>query len=356
VAICASTVVLITGPQSAMAAPPASAADRDCSDFDNQRQAQNYFIDRGGPRRDPDRLDADGNGVACESLPCPCSRARARPRPLSPRRRAQTIRGRVSSVVDGDTIRVRPLERTRRRRYTVRLIGIDTPEVFGGVEGGGRRASARLKRLATGRRVLLRTDPTQDTFDRYGRLLAYAKLRRGPDAGISQLRAGWARAYVYGGRPFRRVQAYRRAQRSARRARRGVWGRCGGRFHRPAAARAAQRRARIASMGMRLYGRGEPGPDDYVDVAVRVRLCGRRGRAVFRITETSSPPGRNRPVFARSRRERRRARGRRCQTHRFSWILADRFFGVSRYRVAVRARTSRAGWSRVAARHVDTYD
>jgi endonuclease YncB( thermonuclease family) len=133
-------------------------------------------------------------------------------------------------VIDGDTIRVRPLERTRRRRYTVRLIGIDTPEVFGGVECGGRRASARLKRLATGRRVLLRTDPTQATFDRYDRLLAYANLRGGPDLGISQLRAGWARVYVYGGRPFRRVRAYRRAQRSARRADRGVWSRCGGRF------------------------------------------------------------------------------------------------------------------------------
>jgi endonuclease YncB( thermonuclease family) len=235
VALCASTVALITLSQSAMAAPPSSAADRDCSDFDNQRQAQNYFIDRGGPRRDPDRLDADGNGVACESLPCPCSRAGARPRPQPPRRRAQTVRAHVTSVVDGDTIRVRPLERGRPRRYTVRLIGIDTPEVYGGVECGGRRASAHLKRLATGRRVLLRTDPTQDTFDRYDRLLAYAKLRGGPDLGISQLRVGWARVYVYGGRPFRRVRAYRRAQRSARRADRGVWGRCGGRFHRPTA-------------------------------------------------------------------------------------------------------------------------
>jgi endonuclease YncB( thermonuclease family) len=356
VALCASTVVVITGLQSAMAAPSASAADRDCSDFDNQRQAQNHFIDMGGPRRDPDRLDADGNGVACESLACPCSRARARPSPQPPRGRAQTIRARVTSVVDGDTIRVRPLERTRRRRYTVRLIGIDTPEVLGGVEAAGRRASARLKRLATGRRVLLRTDPTQAKYDRYDRLLAYAKLRGGPNAALAQLRAGWARVYVDGGRPFRRMRAYRRAQRSARRADRGVWGRRGGRFYGPAPATAAQRRARIASMGMRLYGRGRPGPAYRVEVAVRVRLCGRRGRAVFRITETSSPPGRNRPVFARSRRERRRAQGRRCQTSRFSWVLADRFFGVARYRVAVRARTSRTGWSRVAARHVDTYD
>jgi endonuclease YncB( thermonuclease family) len=237
-----ASFALIAVPQTASAVPSSIAADRDCSDFDNQRQAQNYFIDRGGPRRDADRLDADGNGVACESLPCPCRRAGSRPRPQPPRRRARTIRARVTSVVDGDTIRVRPLERTRRRRYTVRLIGIDTPEVFGGVECGGRRPSARLKRLATGRRVRLRTDPTQATFDRYDRLLAYAKLSRGPDVGIAQLRAGWAKVYVYGGRPFRRVRAYRRAQRSARRARRGVWGRCGGRFHRSAARASPTRR------------------------------------------------------------------------------------------------------------------
>jgi endonuclease YncB( thermonuclease family) len=235
-----ASFALTAVPQSASAFPSAIAADRDCSDFDNQRQAQNHFIDRGGPRRDPDRLDADGNGVACESLPCPCSRPRPQPRP---RRRAQRIRARVTSVIDGDTIRVRALERTRRRRYTVRLVGIDTPEVFGGVECGGRRASAHLKRLATGRRVLLRTDPTQDSFDRYDRLLAYVKLRGGRDAALSQLRAGWARVYVYGGRPFRRVREFRRAQRSARSARRGVWGRCGGRFHRPAAARGARTRA-----------------------------------------------------------------------------------------------------------------
>jgi hypothetical protein len=238
----------------------------------------------------------------------------------------------------------------------VRLVGIDTPEVYGGVECGGRRASAHLKRLATGRRVLLRTDPSQDTFDRYDRLLAYAKLRGGPDAAMAQLRAGWAKVYVYGGRQFRRVRVFRRAQRSARSANRGVWRRCGGRFHRPPSAAAARQRARITAIRMRPYGRGEPGVDYYVEVAVRVRLCGRPGRAAFHISETSSPPGRNGPVFARIRRKRERAQDRRCQTRRFTWVLADRFFGVSRYRVAIRARTSRTGWSRVAARHIDTYD
>ena len=228
VAVIVSSVALIAVPQSTTAAPTARAADRDCSDFDNQRQAQNYFIDRGGPRRDPDRLDADANGVAVRVAALPCSRSRSRrpgsrPQP-SPRKRAQTIRARVTSVIDGDTIRVRPLEATRRRRYVVRLVGIDTPEVYGGLECGGRRASAIIKRLATGRRVLLRTDLSQAAFDRYDRLLAYAKLRGGPDLALSQLRSGWRSVYVYGGEPFRRVRAYRRAQRSAGRAGMGVSG------------------------------------------------------------------------------------------------------------------------------------
>lgn len=54
-------------------ASPAHAADHDCSDFSNQAQAQQYFLNHGGPSSDPERLDADGDGIACESLPCPCS-------------------------------------------------------------------------------------------------------------------------------------------------------------------------------------------------------------------------------------------------------------------------------------------
>jgi endonuclease YncB( thermonuclease family) len=232
-----------------VASAPARAADRDCSDFDNQRQAQGYFVDQGGPDSDPDRLDGNGDGFACDSLPCPCSRGRSPSQTRSPeeepREGAQTIRARVTEVIDGDTIRVRSLEKTRRSSYTVRLIGIDTPETKRPgtpVECDGPEASGNLERIAEGSRVRLRTDPSQDTFDRYDRLLAYAKPRGGPDAAIAQLRAGWAKVYVYGGRPFKRVRAFRRAQRSARRAGRGVWGRCGSDFHSPAKASVSQNR------------------------------------------------------------------------------------------------------------------
>ena len=84
-----------------------------------------------------------------------------------------------------------------------------------------------------GLRVKLVTDPSQDAFDRYGRLLAYVVRRRdGRDLGRTQIARGWAKVYVFE-RRFRRVHSYRRAAHRARRAGRGVWGRCGGDFHHP---------------------------------------------------------------------------------------------------------------------------
>jgi hypothetical protein len=46
----------------------ASAHDLNCSDFSTQAEAEEDLA--GG---DPDRLDGDNDGIACEELPCPCS-------------------------------------------------------------------------------------------------------------------------------------------------------------------------------------------------------------------------------------------------------------------------------------------
>ncbi len=51
-----------------MAQSAAAFRDRDCSDFRTQAQAQRFF-ERHNPSRDPHRLDADHDGIACESLP-----------------------------------------------------------------------------------------------------------------------------------------------------------------------------------------------------------------------------------------------------------------------------------------------
>lgn len=214
----------------AAGATPARAADRDCSDFSTQAQAQDFYVANGGPGSDPHNLDGDGDGVACESNPCPCSTATGggggskpkKPRPLK-------FKARVVQVVDGDTIRVR---RFGGGRYTVRILGVDTPEVSFGAECGGAMASRSMRRLAAGRNVFLKTDTSQPKRDRYGRLLAYVRRKNKGDLGRLQLRRGMAKVLVVGS-AFKRVRPYRATQRRARAARRGVWGACGG-FDRPA--------------------------------------------------------------------------------------------------------------------------
>lgn len=58
----------------------ATARDKDCKDFRTQRAAQFFFLRHGGPRYDPDRLDGDNDGVACEDNPCPCYYKKRLPR------------------------------------------------------------------------------------------------------------------------------------------------------------------------------------------------------------------------------------------------------------------------------------
>ncbi len=214
----ALTMVAIAAPDTA-----AGGADRDCTDFPTQAAAQHWF-DAHEPG-DPASLDGDGDGIACESNPCPC---------VKPGGGGGGHDGggsvgagtRLLTVVDGDTIKVR----LRGRARDVRLIGIDTPEVYGGVECGGRRASRSMKRmLDRGDPLKLIRDRSQDNRDRYGRLLRYATLR-GRDLGRRQIRKGWAKPYVYE-TPFARLPSYRRAKLKAKRHNRGVWRRCGGDFH-----------------------------------------------------------------------------------------------------------------------------
>jgi endonuclease YncB( thermonuclease family) len=130
-----------------------------------------------------------------------------------------TKSGTVTYVVDGDTLEVALSGGGRER---IRLIGIDTPE-----RGGcyAARATAHARRLALGRRVVLKGDPTQDTRDRYRRLLAYVWLPGGKDLGYQLLSGGFAKVYVYRN-AFQRLGAYRRAEQAASGADRGVWS-CG---------------------------------------------------------------------------------------------------------------------------------
>ena len=53
------------------AAASAQRRDMDCDNFSSQKAAQIFFLKHGGPRYDPDRLDADHDGIACEDNPAP---------------------------------------------------------------------------------------------------------------------------------------------------------------------------------------------------------------------------------------------------------------------------------------------
>ncbi len=144
------------------------------------------------------------------------------------RGQAVVLRGTVTTVVDGDTIRFR----SRGFETTARLIGIDTPETRRPgypVQCGGPAASAEAKRLLPrGTAIRVVSDPTQDVRDRYNRFLGYVYVgkARGARGSVNYrlVRTGFAKAYVYGGVPFRYASVFLRGQRAARTARLGVWG------------------------------------------------------------------------------------------------------------------------------------
>lgn len=81
----------------------------------------------------------------------------------------------VKSVVDGDTIKVEIDNKT----YTVRLIGVNTPETnhpTKGVEPYGLEAKKFTKTMLSRRTVWLEFDV--DKKDKYGRFLAYVWLEK----------------------------------------------------------------------------------------------------------------------------------------------------------------------------------
>ena len=210
-----------------------ASADKDCSDFAYQAQAQSYFTSHGGSASNNfDNLDADQDGVACESLPCACSSSSGSGSGGGQQQPAIRTKADVMDAVDGDTISVRLGNGDQR---DVRLIGIDTPETVRPgtpVQCGGPQASASMHALADGNRVTLVSDPTQDRVDRYGRLLDYV-FRGNEDLGKIQLRRGWADVYVYQHNPFEKVRPFKHAEHRAENANLGVWKDCGGDFHTP---------------------------------------------------------------------------------------------------------------------------
>ena len=125
---------------------------------------------------------------------------------------------RVTKVTDGDTIHLDGLG-------SVRLIGIDTPEVYGETECFGREASAFAKRLLPlGTRVRYRVGV--DDRDRYGRLLAYVWLPDGRMLNRVMIDEGYAQLLTIPPN-VEFADAFRAEARAARQAGLGLWQACG---------------------------------------------------------------------------------------------------------------------------------
>jgi len=140
----------------------------------------------------------------------------------------------VTAVVDGDTIQVAYENGTAD---TVRLVGVDTPEVhtendpaeFEGVpetdagasclRGAGANASSLAKQHLLGETVGLSFDPNQDRRGYYDRLLAYVVV----DGSLFNYRlveTGHGRVYDS---EFTRAERFYAAEETARSERRGLW-------------------------------------------------------------------------------------------------------------------------------------
>jgi micrococcal nuclease len=129
---------------------------------------------------------------------------------------------RVVRVVDGDTFHVH----RGGRDVTVRLIGIDTPEVgwYGGrAECHGSTAGRFLRNLLRGERVRLEFDA--DRIDPYGRTLAYAYLEDGRMLNVVLVRRGHATVTIYEPND-RHEPVLRAAQADARASGAGLWSAC----------------------------------------------------------------------------------------------------------------------------------
>jgi hypothetical protein len=85
----------------------------------------------------------------------------------------------IDHVADGDTVALRNGQR-------VRLVQIDTPEVYFGTECYGPQASATTKRLLPpGTPVRLYVERATDLVDQYGRLLRYiVRVRDGLNVNV----------------------------------------------------------------------------------------------------------------------------------------------------------------------------
>jgi len=124
----------------------------------------------------------------------------------------------VLSVVDGDTIKIETIG-------TLRLIGIDTPEIVDPrkpVQCFALEASNKAKELLNGKKVYLEFDTSQGRMDKYGRTLAYVFREDGLFFNKVMISDGYAFEYTYN-TPYKYQTEFKNAAKNARELLLGLW-------------------------------------------------------------------------------------------------------------------------------------
>lgn len=182
-ALVAATLVLLAP------APAHAWEDKDCEDFATQAEAQVFYEANGGPTYDPHHLDIMHDGQACEMLPCPCASTTpdpswTTPPVTSPTTSTAPMSGKVSTVVDADTVKVT----SGVALWKVHLLGVTTK---GCSKSQGTQVLRDLLR-EHGKKLVLTADPAVTWSQGDGSMLRYAKLD-GADLGKRLLKKGAVR-------------------------------------------------------------------------------------------------------------------------------------------------------------------
>lgn len=127
----------------------------------------------------------------------------------------------VVEVVDGDTIKM-DIDGIIQ---TIRLIGIDTPETKDPrkpVQCFGKEATQKMHALVFGKMVHLEPDTSQDSKDKYNRLLGYIILDDGTNINQMMIADGYAYEYTYQ-TPYKYQKEFKAAQQEAESNKKGFW-------------------------------------------------------------------------------------------------------------------------------------
>lgn len=138
----------------------------------------------------------------------------------------------VTTVIDGDTFKVK----INNAEQTVRVIGIDAPEIVNKNECYGKETLSKAKELLQGKWVQLKADKFLGNTDTQGKLLRYVYLdNKYSDYGKRLLDGGYA--YEYEAAKYQSQVAYKTTQQQSQAKARGLWAKqtCDGKRAKPAA-------------------------------------------------------------------------------------------------------------------------